>query len=267
MSKLCENNPEKILKRLIDMGEDEILLYLGEKQPDDEPIEPIVESSEIESDANRIQMNTNECKECKNDSNLLLIASTLDELENVIKSGEGCTKCRLAEGRNKIVVGMGDPKARVVFIGEGPGAEEDKTGLPFVGRAGQLLDRIFAAMGLSRESGIYICNIVKCRPPDNRDPHPDEAAACIPYLMTQLDIIKPAVICCLGRVAAQNLLNTGAPLGNLRDKIHYFRGIPVIVTYHPAYLLRNPAGKKPTWEDMKKLLQIAGLQLPNPNKK
>jgi DNA polymerase len=267
MSKFCENNPEKILKRLIDMGEDEILLYLGKTQPEDDPVEQIGDTAEIENDANRMQMNANVCKECKSDGNLPLIASTLDQLEESIKAGEGCAKCPLAEGRNKIVVGMGDPKASIVFIGEGPGAEEDKTGLPFVGRAGQLLDRIFEAMGLSRESGIYICNIVKCRPPNNRDPLPDEAAACIPYLMTQIDIIKPAVICCLGRVAAQNLLNTDASLGNLRDKIHYFRGIPVVVTYHPAYLLRNPAGKKPTWEDMKKLLQIAGLSLPNPNKK
>ena len=159
--------------------------------------------------------------------------------------------------------GVGDPKARIVFIGEAPGADEDRIGEPFVGRAGQLLDRIFAAMGLSRKKGIYIANILKCRPPNNRDPERDEVEACIPFLLKQIEIIKPDVICCLGRIAAQNLMDTDLTLVKLRGVIHNFREMPVLVTYHPAYLLRNPAGKKAVWEDMKELLKLAGLPVPN----
>lgn len=266
MSKLCDNNPAQLLKRLLDMGEDEILLYFGEEEPIEEP----EYAQEMETEEERINMNESESKSNTTDSNSNNIAvdslkdiETIEQLDDFIKSDGGCTKCRLAEGRNEIVVGQGDHNARIVFIGEGPGAQEDTTGVPFVGRAGKLLDKIFDAMGLSREKGIYICNIVKCRPPNNRDPLPDEAAACIPYLKKQLEIIQPKVICCLGRVAAQQLLETNAPLGRLRGKTHYFEGIPVLATYHPAYLLRNPAGKKPTWEDMKELLRIAELPIPN----
>ncbi len=263
MSKICENNPTLILKRLLDMGEDEITLYLG----DEEPLDEIESTEQPDGDADSINMNKSDSKSNTNDIKSIQSASTIEQLEAFIKSNGGCTKCRLAEERNKIVVGVGDPKARIVFIGEGPGADEDRTGIPFVGRAGKLLDKIFEAMGLSREKGIYICNIVKCRPPNNRDPLPDEASACMPYLKKQLDIIKPSVICCLGRVAAQQLLDTNVALGKMRGKTHYFEGIPVLVTYHPAYLLRNPAGKKPTWEDMKQLLKIAGLPIPNHNGK
>ncbi|MCK5832476.1 uracil-DNA glycosylase [bacterium] len=179
-----------------------------------------------------------------------------------------CSLCKLASQRNKIVFGAGDPSARIIFIGEAPGADEDRLGEPFVGRAGQLLDKIFAAMGLSRDKGIYIANILKCRPPRNRDPQPDEVEMCIPFLMEQLRIIRPKVICCLGRIAAQNLLKTDATLGRLRGRTHYFKideeteDIPMIVTYHPAYLLRNSAGKKPVWEDMKRLMEIAELDIP-----
>ena len=189
-------------------------------------------------------------------------------LEKLAAEVEACEKCKLSGNRNKVVVGQGDPEAEIVFIGEAPGAREDATGIPFVGRAGKLLDKIFAAMGLSRESGIYICNILKCRPPGNRDPKADEVLACKPYLTRQLNILSPKVICCLGRVAAQNLLDTDLPLGKMRGKKHIYRAeglrepVPVVVTYHPAYLLRNPAGKKPTWEDMKTLLEIAGLPVP-----
>ncbi|MGC9314271.1 MAG: uracil-DNA glycosylase [bacterium] len=264
MSKLCNNDPAIILKRLLDMGEDEIILHLGEGEPEDEIIDEPMEPIPMQTESDRIQKNTSDSKLNANDSVLLHIPSAIEELEEEILADGGCRKCALSEGRNKIVIGVGDPNARIVFIGEGPGAEEDKTGIPFVGRAGHLLDKIFEAMGLSREKGIYICNIVKCRPPGNRDPLPEESSACMPYLLNQLEIIKPAVICCLGRVAAQNLLNTDATLGNMRGKTHYFQGIPVIVTYHPAYLLRNAAGKKPTWEDMKTLLGIAGLPVPKP---
>jgi len=177
-----------------------------------------------------------------------------------------CKLCKLSAGRNKLVFGVGDPNAEIMFIGEAPGADEDRIGKPFVGRAGQLLDKIFTAMGLSRASGIYIANILKCRPPNNRDPEADEVEMCMPVLMRQIEAIAPKVICCLGRVAAQNLLGTDATLGNLRGKVHSFATgdgeVPVVVTYHPAYLLRNSAGKVPVWEDMKTLMRIADLELP-----
>jgi len=244
-----QRDPKAILNRLLDMGEDEVLLNIGEESVVKVLIyPPTTETDTVESD---IRLEN------------ALAANSIDELVTVIESGGGCDRCNLASGRNKIVVGAGDPDARIVFIGEGPGANEDKTGIPFVGRAGQLLDKIFAAMGLSREKGIYICNIVKCRPPGNRDPLPDESEACIPYLKKQLELINPAAICCLGRVAAQNLLETDAALGKLRGKIHFFEGVPVVVTYHPAYLLRNAAGKKPTWEDMKLLMKTAGMDIPD----
>jgi len=161
----------------------------------------------------------------------------------------GCTRCRLAEGRTTVVFGSGDPDAELMFIGEGPGAEEDRQGLPFVGPAGELLTKIVAAIGLERER-CYIANIVKCRPPGNRDPLPDEVAECRGYLERQIDLIRPRVIVALGRVAAQTLLQTDQPLGRLRGHWHKVRGVPTRVTYHPAALLRNASWKRPTWEDM-----------------
>lgn len=171
-------------------------------------------------------------------------------LDDIVKLVAGCTRCRLCEGRTTTVPGEGPRDARLVVVGEGPGRREDETGRPFVGQAGELLTKILAAIELPRDQ-VYICNIVKCRPPENRTPLYDEIAACIPYLYRQIELIAPRVILAMGNTAAQTLLNTKQSLGALRDKVHRFRNVPVIVTYHPAALLRNPNWKKPTWHDVR----------------
>ncbi len=163
-----------------------------------------------------------------------------------------CQKCPLGKTRTKFVFGVGNPHADVLFIGEAPGRDEDLKGEPFVGRAGQLLDKILAAIHFKR-SDVYIANILKCRPPENRDPLPEEAATCLPYLLQQIKLIQPKIICCLGRVAAQILLDTKQPLGKMRGSFMDFYGMKLMVTYHPAALLRNPAYKAETWEDVKRL--------------
>jgi uracil-DNA glycosylase family 4 len=163
-----------------------------------------------------------------------------------------CRLCGLHAGRTQTVFGVGDPNADLVFIGEAPGRDEDLQGEPFVGRAGRLLTEILKAISF-RRAEVYICNILKCRPPQNRDPERIEVDACEPYLKRQLEIIEPKLICCLGRVAAQNLLGTRAALGALRESVHFYTGIPVIVTFHPAALLRNPHWKRPTWDDVRRL--------------
>jgi uracil-DNA glycosylase len=171
-----------------------------------------------------------------------------------------CRRCRLCEGRQKTVFGSGDPHADLMFIGEGPGAEEDRQGLPFVGRAGELLTRIIEAIGMTRDQ-VYIANIVKCRPPGNRDPQPDEVAACRPYLERQIALVRPRLLVALGRIAAQTLLGSDLPIGRMRGQWFEVLGVPLMVTYHPAALLRNPALKRPTWEDMQQVrdrLQAAG---------
>lgn len=173
-------------------------------------------------------------------------ATTLDELNSMICD---CVKCSLGNTRIKFVFGVGNPTADIVFIGEAPGADEDAQGEPFVGRAGQLLNKILDAIHFKREE-VYICNILKCRPPNNRDPQPEEIDACEPHLWKQLELMNPKIIVCLGRIAAQTLLRTTAGLGEMRGKIHNYRGIKLVVTYHPAALLRNPNWKKPTWEDV-----------------
>ena len=165
---------------------------------------------------------------------------------------EGCTRCRLAQGRQKVVFGSGNPNADLMFIGEGPGAEEDRQGLPFVGAAGELLTKIIQAMELRRED-VYIANVVKCRPPGNRDPQPDEVAACRGYLEKQIELVKPRLLVILGRVAAQTLLGNESPIGQMRGHWYQIRGIPTMITYHPAALLRNQALKRPTWEDMQQV--------------
>lgn len=174
-----------------------------------------------------------------------------------------CERCpHLAASRTQTVFGVGSPTARLMFIGEAPGAEEDRTGEPFVGRAGQLLtDMITKGMGLKR-SDVYIANILKSRPPENRDPEPPEIANCLPYLEQQLAIIRPEFLCLLGRISAQTLLQTALSMGRLRGKWHRYRGILTIVTYHPAYLLRNPAAKKDTWEDLQMLMKQMGIAPP-----
>lgn len=166
-----------------------------------------------------------------------------------------CRRCPLCETRTNTVFGDGNPRARVVFIGEAPGRDEDLQGVPFVGRAGKLLDKIIASVGFSRED-VYIANILKCRPPGNRDPEEQEVKACEAYLARQIEIISPVLMCALGRVAAQNLLKTTASLKTLREGIHYYKDTRLLVTYHPAALLRNPEYKRPTWEDMKLLRRL-----------
>ncbi len=161
-----------------------------------------------------------------------------------------CLKCPLGHTRIRFVFGVGSPKAEVMFVGEAPGADEDAQGEPFVGKAGQLLNKIIDAIGMKRED-VYICNILKCRPPNNRDPEPTEMETCSPYLMKQIEILKPKFIICLGRISAQWLLGTNESLSSLRTRIHDWRGTKLIVTYHPAALLRNPNWKRPAWEDMK----------------
>jgi len=163
-----------------------------------------------------------------------------------------CQKCRLHKARKHIVFGAGNPRAKLVFVGEAPGYEEDVKGQPFVGKAGQLLTRILRAIELTRED-VYICNIIKCHPPGNRNPEPDEIAACIPYLRRQLKVIGPGLICALGAFAAQTLLVTDTPISKLRGRFHLYENIPLLPTYHPAYLLRNPGRKRDVWEDMQKL--------------
>ncbi len=183
---------------------------------------------------------------------LWVSATSLAEFESAICT---CLKCPLGPTRTKFVFGVGDPNADIVLIGEAPGADEDLQGEPFVGRAGQLLNKILEAIQLKREE-VYICNILKCRPPNNRDPQPDEIDTCEPYLWKQLEIIKPKIIVCLGRVAAQTLLRTTASLNDLRGKVHDYRGMKLTVTYHPAALLRNPNWKRPAWEDVQWIRKI-----------
>jgi uracil-DNA glycosylase family 4 len=163
-----------------------------------------------------------------------------------------CTACALHQTRHSVVFGSGSPDAEVVFIGEAPGRDEDIQGQPFVGRSGQLLTKILSAIGYGRDE-VFICNILKCRPPNNRDPQADEVTACEPHLKRQLAILNPRVICCPGRVAAQTLLGTDASLKRLRETVHFYEGIPVMATYHPAALLRNPGWKRETWNDVRKL--------------
>ncbi|MBV6418590.1 MAG: Type-4 uracil-DNA glycosylase [Steroidobacteraceae bacterium] len=163
-----------------------------------------------------------------------------------------CVKCRLCETRTQTVFGVGDPHARWLIVGEAPGAEEDRRGEPFVGRAGQLLDSMLRALGLARDT-VFIANILKCRPPGNRDPKPEEIAACLPYLMRQIASIAPDIILAVGRISAQTLLGTDVPVARLRGRVHQFgpSGTPLVVTYHPAYLLRSPGEKRKAWEDLK----------------
>lgn len=181
----------------------------------------------------------------------LLLSGTLPlgEIRQVLGD---CTRCKLHPHRTQIVFGVGDPQADLVFVGEAPGADEDAQGEPFVGRAGQLLTRMIEAIGLRREE-VYICNVLKCRPPGNRTPEADEIASCEPFLIAQLKALEPKLICALGGVAVSALLKTKTPLSKLRGGFHDYHGIPLLVTYHPAYLLRNPNEKKSAWQDLQTL--------------
>lgn len=183
-----------------------------------------------------------------------------DTLERVRGDiGPECTRCKLHKARTKIVFGVGNPKAELVFVGEGPGRDEDAQGEPFVGRAGKLLTQMIEAMSLRRED-VYICNVVKCRPPENRLPEKDEIATCSPFLYRQLDAIRPKVICCLGACSAQTLLATTQGISRFRGEWLDWRGTRLIATYHPAYLLRNPSAKSEVWKDLQKVMAVLGLK-------
>lgn len=188
----------------------------------------------------------------------------LKELEAIRRELGDCVRCKLHEGRTNIVFGEGDPNARLMFVGEGPGADEDKQGRPFVGRAGQLLDKMISAMTLDR-SEVYIANVVKCRPPGNRDPQADEIATCLPFLEAQIEAIEPKVIVALGRVSACVLLGTRKALGQLRGRFHYPGEIPIMPTYHPSFLLRYQGDRKwkaNAWSDLKQVMAMLDMPIP-----
>jgi DNA polymerase len=184
------------------------------------------------------------------DDTLLKVRSDLGE----------CTRCKLHKTRHSIVFGDGNPRAELVFVGEGPGADEDAQGLPFVGRAGKLLTQMIEAMGLQRKD-VYICNVVKCRPPENRQPEEDEVSTCSPFLLRQIDVIAPKVVVCLGAVAAKTLLETNRGISQFRGQWLEFRGRKLLATYHPAYLLRNPNAKGEVWKDLQKVMAVLGLEV------
>jgi uracil-DNA glycosylase family 4 len=185
--------------------------------------------------------------------------AALDAIRDLIGD---CQRCRLSKGRNKIVFADGDANAQLMFVGEGPGADEDAQGLPFVGRAGQLLNNMIVAMGLKREQ-VYIANIVKCRPPQNRKPEPDEANTCTPFLERQIEVVRPRVLVALGATAATYLLGMRGSIGSMRGRIHDYRGIQTVVTYHPAYLLRDPTQKKEAWKDLQMAMSALGIKAPS----
>lgn len=186
------------------------------------------------------------------DTTASLQANTLEELRAAIGD---CQRCKLCSGRTHIVFGVGNPRAKLMFVGEGPGRDEDLQGEPFVGRAGQLLtDIITKGIGIKRED-VYICNVVKCRPPENRNPEPDEVAACEPFLKKQIDLVRPEIIVGLGKFAVQTLLKTNVAISKLRGNWHSYHGIKLMPTFHPAYLLRNPADKKLVWDDIKQVIK------------
>ena len=186
------------------------------------------------------------------DTESLADRATWSELERAVTE---CTKCALHESRTQAVFGVGNRNADLLIIGEAPGRDEDLQGEPFVGRAGQLLNAMLAAIGFKREQ-VYIANILKCRPPNNRDPSPEEAASCHPWLQQQIDLVNPKVILAIGRIAAHNLLNTDASVGSMRGRQHSYNGIPLIVSYHPAYLLRKPVEKRKSWQDLKQVRSL-----------
>lgn len=185
-------------------------------------------------------------------------ASSLSDLQ---KGLMGCELCKLCKTRTNIVFGDGNERAKLMFVGEAPGENEDLQGRPFVGRAGQLLEKMIEAMGLSR-SEVYIANVVKCRPPENRNPEPDEIESCEPFLHQQIDLIRPEVVVALGKFAAQTLLKTETPVSKLRGQFHEYRGIALMPTFHPAYLLRNPPSKKEAWDDLKQVAGRLGIKIP-----
>ena len=193
---------------------------------------------------------------------LAALTAAAERWEDIAAEVTQCRKCGLCETRTRTVFGVGDRNARWLVVGEAPGAEEDQKGEPFVGRAGGLLDSMLRGIGLAREQ-VFIANVLKCRPPNNRDPAPAEVAQCLPYLERQIALLGPRIMLAVGRIAAQNLLATDTPIGKLRGQVHRFgaTGIPLVVTYHPAYLLRSPTEKRRAWEDLKLARRVAAGQL------
>jgi uracil-DNA glycosylase len=186
----------------------------------------------------------------------MMLSRSREEAVAAIRADLGeCTRCKLHAGRTNLVFGVGNPNASLMFVGEGPGADEDEQGIPFVGRAGQLLTQIIKAMGYERDQ-VYIANVVKCRPPNNRNPEPDEIEQCEPFLMRQIDAIQPRVIVALGKFASQTLLRSAEPISRLRGRFHRIGPAQVMPTFHPSYLLRNPASKREVWEDMKQVMAV-----------
>jgi uracil-DNA glycosylase len=192
------------------------------------------------------------CGESADEGLMVPVPLNVETLDSIRLDIGDCQRCKLAPMRTNIVFGSGNPHAELVFVGEAPGYDEDQQGLPFVGRAGQLLTKIIESIALKRED-VYICNVLKCRPPDNRNPEPDEVASCNPFLRRQLAAIRPKVVCCLGTFAAQTVLQIAAPISRLRGKFFDMDGMRVIATFHPAYLLRSPEKKREVWEDMKQI--------------
>lgn len=188
---------------------------------------------------------------------------TLESFKEIVSK---CEKCQLAALRRNLVFGEGNPNADLMFVGEAPGADEDAQGRPFVGRSGQLLTKMIEALGLKRED-VFIANILKCRPPENRNPNLEEIELCSPYLLKQIEIIKPKAIVALGKFAAQTLLGTETPISKLRGNFHDYHGVKLMPTYHPAYLLRNQSGKKDAWEDLKAVAKVMGIKIPKVTKK
>jgi uracil-DNA glycosylase family 4 len=207
--------------------------------------------------ASDIQRGSEGMIEDQNEGEPGVVYSRAGRLEDIRLEIGDCRRCDLNRTRKNLVFGEGSPEAELVFVGEAPGENEDIQGKPFVGRAGQLLTRIIEAMGLKR-SDVYICNILKCRPPENRNPRPEEIQICEPFLIQQLQAIRPKVICAMGTFAAKTLLKTEMPISKLRGSFHTYHGIELMPTYHPAYLLRNPAGKKQVWSDMQMIMELLG---------
>ena len=195
---------------------------------------------------------------------LTVFRSAAEALARVREEIGDCTRCKLHQGRTQVVFGVGSPEAEIMFIGEGPGADEDAQGIPFVGKAGQQLTKMIeGGMGLRRDE-VYIANVVKCRPPGNRNPEPDEIAACEPFLFRQIEAVQPKVIVALGKFAAQTLLRSDAPISKLRGRLHEYRGTPLVPTFHPAFLLRSPGYKRDAWDDLKLALRVLGREAPAP---
>jgi uracil-DNA glycosylase len=246
----------------------EMGIYDFYRRPVEEVVEPALQaviSPEIQEPIP--ENNSPMPKATKPSSSLLpvpVLLSTQDKVTalKAIREDIGdCTRCGLHKGRNKLVFGVGNINADIMFVGEGPGADEDAQGEPFVGRAGQLLNNMISAMGIKRED-VYIANVVKCRPPGNRAPEKDEADTCSPFLMRQIDVVKPKVIVALGATAAKNLLAMNDSMANLRGRWYDFRGTKLIVTFHPAYLLRDPRQKKETWKDLQMVMKFLGMKPP-----